>query len=222
MNEWMNEWQPRKASKNEIECKKFGKECWDGPTNWATNQPTNQPTNWTTNQPTIWRTKKCLNESCTTRLKIWQDLDLLIYIYTMLYVPVSFFSIFIFPVSFLVADTRLYTLPCRSVRWSVGRSIIHLNCERFLHYCSCPTVRDWIAVYPALFTAKLLGTIFFKQQKREILIWLWSLPNKSSFLGSGTKGPMSCRTQGWISRCPSVRMSPPGLLSGSKSALSGP
>ena len=26
-----------------------------------------------------------------------------------------------------------------------------LNCELFLHYCSCSTVRDWIAVYPALF-----------------------------------------------------------------------
>ena len=34
---------------------------------------------------------------------------------------------------FLVADTRLYTLLCRS------------------HYRSCPTVRYWIAVYPALF-----------------------------------------------------------------------
>ena len=26
-----------------------------------------------------------------------------------------------------------------------------------------------------------------------------------SFLGSGPKGPISCRTQGWISLCPSVR-----------------
>ena len=56
---------------------------------------------------------------------------------------------------FLVADTRLYTLPCRSVGRSVGRyvgpSVTFLNSERFLHYCSCPTVRDWIAVYPALF-----------------------------------------------------------------------
>ena len=41
------------------------------------------------------------------------------------------------------------TTPCRVGR-SVGPSV--LNSERFLHYCSCPTVRDWIAVYPALFT----------------------------------------------------------------------
>ena len=57
--------------------------------------------------------------------------------------------------SFLVADTQLYTLPCRSVGRSVGTSIrlsvTMLNCERFSHYRSCPTVRDWIAVYPALF-----------------------------------------------------------------------
>ena len=34
---------------------------------------------------------------------------------------------------------------------SVGRLRTFLNSERFSHYCSCPTVRDWIAVYPALF-----------------------------------------------------------------------
>merc|ERR1711942_548209 len=45
---------------------------------------------------------------------------------------------------FLVADTRLYTLPCRLVG-------PFLNSGRFLHYCSCPTFRDCIAVYPALF-----------------------------------------------------------------------
>ena len=37
-----------------------------------------------------------------------------------------------------------------SVGPSVGRSVTFLNSERFSHYCSCPTVRDWIAVYPAL------------------------------------------------------------------------
>ena len=52
---------------------------------------------------------------------------------------------------FLVADTRLYTLPCRSV----GKS--QLNSERFSHYCSCPTVRDWIAVYLALLCNKIEG-----------------------------------------------------------------
>ena len=39
----------------------------------------------------------------------------------------------------------------RSVGPSVGPSVTFLNSERVLHYCSCPTVRDWIAVYPALF-----------------------------------------------------------------------
>ena len=42
-----------------------------------------------------------------------------------------------------------------SVRWLVCPSIrpfvTFLNCERFSHYHSCPTVRDWIPVYPALF-----------------------------------------------------------------------
>ena len=52
---------------------------------------------------------------------------------------------------FLVADTQIYTLPCWSVHWCVRRLVTFLNCERFSHYGSCPTVRDWIAVYPALF-----------------------------------------------------------------------
>ena len=38
-----------------------------------------------------------------------------------------------------------------SVRPSVGRSVTFLNSEWFSHYCSCPTIRDWIAVNPALF-----------------------------------------------------------------------
>ena len=57
---------------------------------------------------------------------------------------------------FLVADTRLYTLPCRSVRRYVGTSEIFLNCEWFLHYSPCPTIRDYIAVYPALFYKSLV------------------------------------------------------------------
>ena len=36
----------------------------------------------------------------------------------------------------------------RSIRPSVPPSVTFLNSE---HYGSCPTVRDWIAVYPALF-----------------------------------------------------------------------
>ena len=38
----------------------------------------------------------------------------------------------------------------RSVGRSVRPSVTFLNSERFSHYCSCPTLRDWIAVYPAL------------------------------------------------------------------------
>ena len=53
---------------------------------------------------------------------------------------------------FLVADTELAVSVGRSVR----RYEILLNCERFLHYRSCPTVRDWIAVYLASFACILL------------------------------------------------------------------
>jgi len=53
----------------------------------------------------------------------------------------------------LVADTRLYTL--------VRRSVTFLNSERFSHYCSCPTVRDWIAVYPALFIFIYISIFIF-------------------------------------------------------------
>ena len=49
---------------------------------------------------------------------------------------------------FLVADTRLYTLLCRSV----GKLQVLLNSERFSHHCSCPTVHGWIAAYRALFS----------------------------------------------------------------------
>ena len=48
-------------------------------------------------------------------------------------------------------QTRLYTLPCRSVGPSVRPSVPFLNSEWFLHYCSCLTVRYWIAMYLALF-----------------------------------------------------------------------
>ena len=59
--------------------------------------------------------------------------------------------------TFLVAETRLYILPCWSVRPLVRPSVTFLNCERFSHYCSYPIVRDWIAVYPALFLRKQLN-----------------------------------------------------------------
>ena len=64
----------------------------------------------------------------------------------------SFIHFKAFIVQFLVADTRLYTLPCRSVGPSVRPSVTFL----FLHYRSCQTVRDCIAVYPALFLARVL------------------------------------------------------------------
>ena len=35
---------------------------------------------------------------------------------------------------------------------SVGPSVTFFDSERFSPYCSCPTISDWIAVYPALFT----------------------------------------------------------------------
>ena len=54
--------------------------------------------------------------------------------------------------TFLVADTRLYILPCRSVCWWVRQSATFTNFRRFSHYCSCPNVRDWIAVYLALYS----------------------------------------------------------------------
>ena len=55
-------------------------------------------------------------------------------------------------ISFLVADTRLCTMPCQSVGWSVCRSVTFLNSERVSPYRSYSTVCDWIAVYPALFS----------------------------------------------------------------------
>ena len=48
-----------------------------------------------------------------------------------------------------------YGLATLHLRVSVGRSTVclvtFLNCERFLHYCSCPSICAWIAIYPALF-----------------------------------------------------------------------
>ena len=38
----------------------------------------------------------------------------------------------------------------RSVGQYVGQSVTILNSGRFFHYCSCPTVRDCLAVYLAL------------------------------------------------------------------------
>ena len=84
---------------------------------------------------------------------------------------------------FLVAHTRLYTLAFRSVRPSNHLSVeIFTSCE---HHCSCPTVRDWIAVYPALFS---LHCTFWAAAPKEI---------------------KSCRTQGNVSvhLCLSISLS---------------
>ena len=52
-------------------------------------------------------------------------------------------SVFLFSFfSSLVADTRLYTLPCRSVHRSVRNIFESRIREWFLHFCSCPTIRD--------------------------------------------------------------------------------
>ena len=57
---------------------------------------------------------------------------------------------------------------------SVGRSVgpvTFLNSERFLHYCSCPTVRNWIAVYPALFWKPLKNILTnCKELKKHFVI----------------------------------------------------
>ena len=43
----------------------------------------------------------------------------------------------------------------RAVRPS-DRPVTFLNSERFLPYSSCPTIHDWIAMYPALFSTTAL------------------------------------------------------------------
>ena len=64
---------------------------------------------------------------------------------------------------FLVADTRLYTLPCRSVGRQVRRSVTFLNSEQFLQYCYCPPARD--------FGCRVSGLVYtFGSSKRQLLI----------------------------------------------------
>ena len=48
------------------------------------------------------------------------------------------------------ATLHLAVLVGPSVRRSIRPSVTFLNSKQFLRYCSCPTIRDWIAVYPAL------------------------------------------------------------------------
>ena len=51
-------------------------------------------------------------------------------------------------------DGSWMPLPTRPQRYCDPASLV-LNVERFLHYCSCPTVCDCLAVYPALFQREL-------------------------------------------------------------------
>ena len=44
---------------------------------------------------------------------------------------------------------------------SVRRSFTILNCEQFLLNCSCPSIRDYLVVYPALFITKKVLLSFF-------------------------------------------------------------
>ena len=55
--------------------------------------------------------------------------------------------------------------PChvgRQVGPSIRPSVTFLNSGRFSHYCSCPTIRDWIAVYPALKDFSSISKEFLK------------------------------------------------------------
>ena len=75
--------------------------------------------------------------SSSTHLPVYLSIYLSIYLSTIL----SF--------SFFQSRTRDST-PCRVGR-QVGTLQTLLDFERFLHYGPCPTVRDCLAVYPALF-----------------------------------------------------------------------
>ena len=75
---------------------------------------------------------------------------------------------------FLVADTTLHLAV--SVGRSVRPSVTFLNFELFSHYCSCPAVHDWIAVYPALFISILCLSLGHKDE------FAWSLHIFISFV----------------------------------------
>ena len=72
-----------------------------------------------------------------------------------------------------------------SVGRSVGRSVTFLNSERFWHYCSCPTVRDWIAVYPALFLIYIILQFFIS---KVILQIKWFFKRKIVLHKNSQKG----------------------------------
>ena len=72
---------------------------------------------------------------------------------------------------FLVADTRLYTLPCRSVGLSLRPKYFWVA-SGFWHYC----FRDRIAMYPALFEDLTLLVVpkgdIWSLRHSLIIIWL--------------------------------------------------
>ena len=98
------------------------------------------------------------------------------YLLAVCYPSVVVMSFFIFCV-FLVADATLHLAV--SVGRSVSPSVTFLNCDWFMHYCSCLIVRDWIAVYPALFydALKFNQKEFTRKTKLTITypILLWSM-----------------------------------------------
>ena len=87
----------------------------------------------------------------------------------------------------------------RSVVRSVAPSVTFLNCERFSHYCSCPSVRDWIAMYPVLFTFSLsLNKAGYTAEQLQTVGQEWKYKNHSQF-----KNVTYRRTDGWtdMARC---------------------
>ena len=68
--------------------------------------------------------------------------------------------------------------PCRvgrQVSPSVGPSVTFLNSERFSHYCSCPNICDWNAVYPALFLFFRIFLIIPDDQYFSLILILGSM-----------------------------------------------
>ena len=67
-------------------------------------------------------------------------------------------------------------------------SVTFLNFELFSHYCSCPAIHNWIAVYPALFSLSLsfspsLNLSFFLRRESPLLVRIkWLLRRALRFL----------------------------------------
>ena len=68
--------------------------------------------------------------------------------------------------SMAIADELVVKLTA-SIGFASTKSVTFLNGERFLYYCSCPTVRDRIAVYPVLFPSPPVHFDFIKNVFRS-------------------------------------------------------